>query len=56
VPAGARYTMSVHELYPNEDAVSAIVRSTRPIVAERSLFPDGGARGGATALGIPFGE
>lgn len=56
VPAGARYTMSVHELYPNEDAVSAIVRSTQPIVAERSLFPGGGARGGATALGIPFGE
>ncbi|MCS6882012.1 MAG: peptidoglycan recognition family protein [Oscillochloridaceae bacterium] len=56
VPAGARYTLSVHELYPDEDAVSAVVRSTQPIVAERSLFPGGGARGGATALGIPTGE
>ncbi len=54
VPPGARYTLSVHELYPNEDAVSAVVRSTQPIVAERSLFPGGGARGGATALGIPI--
>lgn len=56
VPAGARYTLSVHQLYPDEDAVSAVVRSTRPIVAERSLFPGGGARGGATALGIPIGK
>lgn len=54
VPAGSRYTMAVHELYPDEAAVSAIVRSTQPIVAERSLYPGGGLRGGSTTLGIPL--
>ncbi|MBP1466920.1 N-acetylmuramoyl-L-alanine amidase [Candidatus Chloroploca sp. M-50] len=54
VPAGARYTMAVHEIYPDENIVSAIVRSTRPIIAERSLFPGGGVRGGSTNLGIPM--
>ena len=54
VPAGARYTMAVHELYPNEGSITAIVRSTQPIVAERSLFPGGGVRGGSTTLGIPL--
>jgi len=53
VPAGARYTLSVHEFYPDERAVSALVRSTQPIIAERSIFPGGGVRGGATSLGIP---
>lgn len=54
VLAGSRYTLSVHELYPDESAVSAVVRSTQPIVAERSVFPGGGVRGGATTLGIPL--
>jgi hypothetical protein len=54
VPAGSRYTMAVHELYPNEGSISAIVRSTQPIVAERSLYPGGGVRGGSTTLGIPL--
>jgi hypothetical protein len=54
VPAGSRYTLAVHELYPNEGSVSAIVRSTQPIVAERSLYPGGGVRGGSTTLGIPL--
>jgi hypothetical protein len=53
VPAQARYTMAVHELYPNEDAVAATVRSTQPIIAERSFFPGGGLRGGQTTLGLP---
>jgi hypothetical protein len=53
VPAQSRYTMAVHELYPNEEAVAATVRSTQPIVAERSFFPGGGVRGGQTTLGLP---
>lgn len=53
VPANARYTLAVHEFYPGETAISAIVRSTQPIIAERSLFPGGGVRGGSTALGVP---
>ncbi|GAB4430879.1 MAG: peptidoglycan recognition family protein [Chloroflexi bacterium OHK40] len=54
VPGGSRYTMSVHELYPDEGSITAIVRSTQPIVAERSIYPGGGVRGGATTLGIPL--
>lgn len=54
VPPGARYTLAVHEFYPGENTVSAVVRSTQPIVAERSVFPGGGPRGGATTLGIPL--
>jgi hypothetical protein len=54
VPPGARYTLAVHEIYPNESAVSAVVRGTQPIVAERSVFPGGGVRGGQTTLGIPL--
>ncbi len=54
VPAEARYTLAVHELYPNEGSVVAVVRATQPIVAERSIFPGDGARGGATTLGIPM--
>lgn len=52
VPPGARYTLAVHELYPNEAAVSAVVSATQPIVAERSVYPGGGVRGGSTTLGI----
>ncbi|PMP81577.1 MAG: N-acetylmuramoyl-L-alanine amidase, partial [Chloroflexus aggregans] len=54
IPAGARYTLALHEAFPNESAVTVIVRSNQPIVAERSLFPGGGVRGGSTALGIPL--
>lgn len=54
VPPGARYTMAVHEIYPGENTVSAVVRGTQPIVAERSVFPGGGVRGGATTMGIPL--
>lgn len=54
VPPGARYTLAVHEFYPGENTVSAVVRGTQPIVAERSVFPGGGPRGGATTLGIPL--
>jgi hypothetical protein len=54
VAPGARYTLAVHEPYPNESAVTAIVSSTQPIVAERSLYPGGGVRGGSTTLGIPL--
>jgi hypothetical protein len=54
---GSRYTMAAHQLYPNQNALAATVRSTQPIVAERSLYPGapGSAanRGGATALGVP---
>ncbi|MFV9502990.1 MAG: peptidoglycan recognition family protein [Oscillochloridaceae bacterium umkhey_bin13] len=54
VAPGSRYTFAVHELYPNENAISAMVRSTQPIIAERSIFPGGGVRGGTTSLGIPM--
>jgi hypothetical protein len=54
VAPGARYTLAVHEPYPNESAVTAIVSSTQPIVAERSLYPGGGVRGGSTTLGLPL--
>lgn len=53
VAALARYTMAVHELFPNEEVVAATVRATQPIIAERSFFPGGGVRGGLTSLGIP---
>lgn len=54
---GSRSTFSVHELYPGQFSISAIVRSTQPIVAERALYAGApgvaGNRGGATALGVP---
>ena len=57
MPGNSRYTMPVHELYPNQDAISATVRSTQPIIAERSLYPgaptDPANRGGATSFGVP---
>lgn len=53
VPARARYTMAVSELYPGEASIAATVRSTQPIVAERSLYPGSGERGGYTSLGVP---
>jgi hypothetical protein len=54
---GSRYTLAAHQLYPGQPALAATVRSTQPIVAERSLYlgePGSAAnRGGATALGVP---
>jgi hypothetical protein len=59
MPGGSRYTLAVHQLYPGQEAIAATVRSTQPIVAERSLFPGdpraANNRGGATALGVPEG-
>lgn len=52
MPANSRYTLAVHQLFPNENGFSAIVRATYPIIAERSIYPGGGERGGATAPGI----
>jgi Family of unknown function (DUF5719) len=53
---GSRYTMAVHQLYPGQQAISATVRSTQPIVAERSIYQgapgDAANRGGATSLGV----
>lgn len=55
IPAQARYTMAVHQLYPNEASVAAVLHATQPIVAERSLYPGTSTdRGGATTLGIPI--
>ena len=53
MPGSARYTLAVHEAFPGQAQIAATVRSTQPIVAERSLYPGGGARGGSTALGVP---
>ncbi|NJO06167.1 MAG: N-acetylmuramoyl-L-alanine amidase [Chloroflexaceae bacterium] len=55
MPANSRFTLPVHELHADEPALAMIVRSTQPIVAERSLFPDAGpgAGGGSTMLGVP---
>ena len=54
VPAGARYVLALHELYPNEPLITALVRATQPIVAERSIYPGGGAGGGFTVMGLPM--
>lgn len=57
VPANARYTMAVHQIAPGQNAISATVRSTQPIVAERAVYagaPDSSDnRGGATSMGVP---
>lgn len=53
MPAGSRYTLAVHDFYPHEPLVSATVRSTQPIVAERSLFAMDVTGGGSTSLGVP---
>ncbi|KAB8142967.1 N-acetylmuramoyl-L-alanine amidase [Chloroflexia bacterium SDU3-3] len=57
MPGSSRYTMAVHQLYPGQRAISATVRATQPIIAERSLFPsaptDAGNRGGASTFGVP---
>jgi hypothetical protein len=51
----SRYTLAVHDLYEGQEGISAIVRATQPIVAERSIFPDAGpgASGGTSLLGVP---
>ncbi len=56
MPAGSRYTLAVHTALPGQQAVSMLVRSTQPIVAERSIYqgvPDAiDTKGGSTALGV----
>lgn len=52
MPAGSRYTLAVQDFYPDQSDISVVVRSTQPIVVERSLFADNGM-GGATSVGIP---
>ncbi|GEM_PF-485576 len=51
MPANSRYTAAVHELFPDQDVLSIVVRATQPVVAERSFFPEG--QGGSTMLGMP---
>ncbi len=55
MPAGSRFTLPVHEIHPGEPAIAVVVRSTQPVVVERSLFPEDGigAGGGTTSMGIP---
>lgn len=53
MPGNARATFVVHEQFPNQAQIAATVRSTQKIVVERSLFPNGGTRGGMTVLGTP---
>jgi hypothetical protein len=50
MPGGSRYTMAVHQLYPNQNAIAATVRSTQPIIADPA---SAGNRGGATSFGVP---
>ena len=57
MPAGSRYTMAVHELFPDQTIISATVRATQPVVVERSIYagPPAAAtnRGGETSPGVP---
>lgn len=57
MPAGSRYTMAVHELYPEQTTIAATVRATQPVVVERSVYAgapaNAASRGGETALGVP---
>lgn len=57
MPAGSRYTMAVHELFPNQAIISATVRATQPVVVERSIYAGSPAadsnRGGETSPGVP---
>lgn len=57
MPGQSRYTVAVHQLAPGQNALSATVRATQPIVAERALYPgapdSSDNRGGATSLGVP---
>lgn len=55
MPGTSRYTMAVHQLYPGQQAISATVRATQPIVAERSLFKgaptSADTKGGTSSIG-----
>lgn len=54
MPAESRATVNMHELHPDQQALSLVVRATQPIVAERTLLPEvgsPGAGGGSTVLG-----
>jgi hypothetical protein len=54
---GSRQTVAVHTLRPGQLAIAATVRSSQPIVVERSLYRGdprtADSRGGETVLGIP---
>ncbi|NWG20833.1 MAG: N-acetylmuramoyl-L-alanine amidase [Chloroflexi bacterium] len=56
MPPGSRYTMAVHELFPNQTSITATLRATQPVVVERSVYAGppaaAGSRGGETALGV----
>ncbi len=54
MPANSRYTLSVNDFYPDQSIISAIVSSTQPIVAERSMYIAGGVLGASTSLGVPL--
>jgi hypothetical protein len=60
MPESSRYTIAVHQLYPNQSAIAATVSATQPIIAERSIFPNdprsANSRGGATSSGVPARE
>lgn len=53
MPAGSRYTLAVHDFYPDEESITATVISTQPIVAERSIYATNGGQGGTTTPGVP---
>jgi hypothetical protein len=53
IPAGSRYALVVHELYPGQSVLAATIRATQPVVVERSLFRDERNGGGFTTLGVP---
>lgn len=53
MPPGSRYTLAVHDFFPDETAISTTVRSTQPIIAERSLFVLDSRGGGTTTPGVP---
>jgi hypothetical protein len=57
MPARSRQTIAVHTLRPGQQFISATIRASQPIVAERSLYRGDpralGNRGGETVLGIP---
>jgi hypothetical protein len=57
MPGRSRQTIAVYSLHPGQQAISATVRASQPIVAERSVYRGDpratGNRGGETVLGIP---
>ncbi len=52
MPAGSRYTLAVHDFYPDQNTLAITVRATQPVVAERSIFAANGSSGGSTSPGV----